>query len=291
MQAVHLSRIEPRFRHLAQTLAIFANDAGQEIWPGVSTLKQALGVEERAVHEGLQALIDRGVLERDGYRGHRRRFRYNLGKLSGYEPLPERTRAARRDAARQREARKRVQKTSSQPCTTVQGYPPLPEVGTLHHGAINPAPRCGQPCTTVRPTLHSGAPDLYEDPDPYDKNGKNERATGAVAPGLSQTEKEEENPPEEIPFERYAAIATRAIECAVHERDDSIANVKEHFRRLCAQQHLSYDTRTVQKATDAARVAQIKASRKFNDQLKLQIREPAHAPPTRRAGRAQGRLA
>jgi hypothetical protein len=40
---------------------------GLKIRPGVSTLKRALGVEDRAVHEGLQMLIECGVLERDGH--------------------------------------------------------------------------------------------------------------------------------------------------------------------------------------------------------------------------------
>ena len=80
IKAVHDSKIEPRLRHLAQTLAIFANDDGCEIWPGVTTLMKALGVEERAVRADLQALLNTGVLERDGYQRHTRRFKFNLGE-------------------------------------------------------------------------------------------------------------------------------------------------------------------------------------------------------------------
>ena len=100
LNAVHDSRIEPRLRHLAVELAIYADDDGREIYPGIQRLMRALGMAERGVRAALRLLITSGVLDRDGYQGHARRYRFNLEHLARYEP-----------PARQ----------AKQPCTPVQG--------------------------------------------------------------------------------------------------------------------------------------------------------------------------
>ena len=198
--AVHASRIERRLRPLAQTLAVFANEDGGEIWPGVRTLMQALGLEERAVRAALQALVDIGVLERNGFKRHTRRFRFNLARLASYEPTADRSGAARRDAARRREATRQTTKPArrptrfakrrrpfEKPCTTVQGSGAESVTETLHAGAANPAPACPQPCTVVPLTLHRGAPDLNDLMDP--KEVTDSSGTGAEAPGRARQPK------------------------------------------------------------------------------------------------------
>ena len=250
IQAVHDSRIDPRLRHLAQTLAYFADDHGRNIFPGVRTLMTALGQEERTVRAGLQDLLATDVLVRDGYHRHTRRFRFDLERLSRYDPPPEHTRAAKREAARRRErerAAQRLETASANPgetCTTVQGSG---SVSTLHSGAGNPALPCRQPCTVVPATLHSAAPDLQDQQDHHELTDVDTSA---------HTNDEGTDEP---PFRVYAAIATAAIACARQDGDSSDGNVVEHFKRLCAEQQLPYDHSIVQKAVDAAVFADAKA--------------------------------
>lgn len=270
IELIHLSKIDPRLRHLAQTLAIFANDDGREIRPGVAKLKQAMGVEEAAVYEGLRKLLQYGLLERDGYHRHTRRFKFNLGAVGAYEPSAERTRAGLRDAARRREANKKI-KAEAEPSTIVQGSESDLPAQTLHVGAGNPAGARTKPYTRALLTLHDGAADLPDLPDRQDEPAKT-NLPGAGAPVGSHQEKgSEKNKPapsssvEPVPFKVYAAIATRAIDCAVRDRprDDSITNIVSHFKRLCGEQQLPFDSEIVQKATDAAVVAREKVKNKF----------------------------
>jgi hypothetical protein len=279
--AVHDSRIEPRLRHLAQTLAIFStNDDGSEIWPGISRLTQALGVEERAVHKGLQELIDREVLERDGYHRRTRRFRFNLVALANYEPLPERTSAAKRDAARRREARKPrsrpttafldepdtctvVQmseaKTSPNTCTVVQMSTPA----HLHRGAATPALQCDDTCTVVRRHLHRGAVRTNEDLELNEKSGADAPKSPDADASVGSDEGPEEEGGERPAFDVYAAVATSALEQACRDRDDSNAHVAALFTRCCAERKLPYDGKIARQAIDAAIVTREKAKREF----------------------------
>jgi len=204
--AVHASRIGPRLRPIAQTLAIFANDDGGDIWPGVRTLMQALGLGERAIRDQLQALIDDGLLQPDGFRGHTRRYRFNLERLAHH--LPREVKAARREAAMRREARPEIKaarrratgsgaRSVSEPCTVVQGSESVnparrcrvPTDLTLQRGADKHAPPCTEPCTPVPSTLHPGAPDLH---DLHDL--KRSTGTGADAPGFSHRVEKTKSP-------------------------------------------------------------------------------------------------
>ena len=137
--AVFASNLEPKLRHLAQTLAVFANDDGGEMWPGVRALMRATGQKESTVRHGLQALIGTGVLERDGNHGHNRRYRFNLVALANYRARQDTS--ARAESARRREQARR--RSNQQPCTAVQGSDPQTctavqgsNAVTLHNGAL-----------------------------------------------------------------------------------------------------------------------------------------------------------
>lgn len=288
--AVHRSRVEPRLRHLAQTLAFFANDDGGEIWPGIDTLKRALGCEERTVRADLRSLLESGVLERHGHHGHTRRFRFSQERLTGYEPPLERTAAARRDAARRREAnpvlnatrRAAAQRrlgrpsegTTPEPCTTVQGRAP----GILHNGAPNPARPCCQPCTTVLPTLHDCAPDLHDLQDLQE-------LTGAHAPAHPDEETEDKKTREAggAQFRVYAAIATEAINRSLRDdHSEDLGNIAEWFKVLCARQDVTYVGDIGRRAVDAALRARAKAKRLFEEKLQqVAGRRPAAAGDAR----------
>jgi hypothetical protein len=71
----------------------------------------------------------------------------------------------------------------------------------------------------------------------------NVQETGAIAPAL----------PDDEDFKVYAAIACRALDESIREDcDDSIANVSERFKRLCAQQRKRYTAEITRKAVAAA---------------------------------------
>ena len=127
IQAVQASRLEPGLRSLALTLAIHADDAGGNIWPGVRRLQQAIGKQERAVRYALRALIERQVLVPGGLHGHRRSYRFDLAQLAAYTPT---TRAWRQpvenpvDTANENPApacRVTLHRDAPLPCTGVQG--------------------------------------------------------------------------------------------------------------------------------------------------------------------------
>jgi hypothetical protein len=258
--AVHDSSIEPRLRHLAQTLAVFADENGQEIRPGVRTLMKATGHRESLVRHGLQALVATGVLERDGQYGHTRRFRFNLEALARYRPRQDA--GGRAESARRREAQRRQASQLSQPepCTTVQVQPCTvvqgSEPATLHTGAINPALGCSEPCTTVPLTLHWGATDLKDLKDLNEKNG-------AGAPMSSH----EDAMTEEVRA-KYIALAKLAIADANRDRDDSLPTVKTHFKRRCAAEGLHPNSQIVSRAIAEALAARAKSQQQFIEQLR-----------------------
>ena len=159
IQAVHDSRIDPRLRHLAQTLAYFADDHGRNIFPGVRTLMTALGQEERTVRAGLQDLLATDVLVRDGYHPTPGA---SASTLNGSAAMTRRLntpgpRSVKRPAGANEKGplsgsklRRRTQAKPaplcrvpdrSQPCTVVPA--------TLHYRAANPAQWCRQPCTVL----------------------------------------------------------------------------------------------------------------------------------------------
>src|SRR5215510_9721308 len=87
IKAVYNSRIEPPYRFLAVALASFSPhkeldgefvEVGENIHPSVKTLAHALGVGERAVWDGLQALIESGVIVPVDFVRHTRRYRFDL---------------------------------------------------------------------------------------------------------------------------------------------------------------------------------------------------------------------
>ena len=301
INAVHQSRIEPRYRHLAQTLAIFANDDGAEIWPGIHRLTQALGVEERAVREGLHALVENRILVRDGFRHRARRFRFDMERLLSYEPASDHSGTTRRDAARRREASKQPAiSAEGDPCTVVQGSSATIEARSLHHGAATPAPPRRDPCTLVPPPLHRGAPDLN------DLNDLNE-ITGADAPGHVQplhsqevlpasrsapqtardscaTGDETNNPGFVKVGDIYAAIAGRALQRALLEKDETPANLTKHLRNICREEAVAYEDDRLQPALDAARRARDQAARDFFERVRAISPQPHQSTPRKRRG-------
>jgi hypothetical protein len=249
--AVHESRLPRRLRHLAQTLAVFANDAGGDIYPGMDTLAQALGTHHHsAIYAQLRDLQEIGVLHRDGYRRHTRRFKFDVERLSGYVPETELSR--------------------EKPSTLVEGSEARSGGLTLHRRTLNPPAPHTQPSTSTHLTLHAGAPDLKDLQEDQDQ-------TAAAAAGRSQTPKTPS--PDDVPFRVYAAMFSKALELAAQEGDPSHGNEDEHFKRLCVQQHRPCDRSIVQRAGDAARAARDHKPRLAALKARLQASGPASAEP------------
>jgi hypothetical protein len=128
IEAVHASKIERAYRFLAVTLAFYADDNGENIFPRADRLAAALGVTESRVRHGLQALVERQVIQYDGFHGHTRRFRFNLDRLACYDG-------------------------EVQPCCPQQGYDVVPGGTTLLPTAANPASGSLQTCCPQPLTL------------------------------------------------------------------------------------------------------------------------------------------
>lgn len=268
MKAVYASRLEHRLRLLAVTLASFSpNDDGGEIYPGVTRLMQMLDMEKRAVRAQLHQLIARGVLLRDGYRGHARCYRYDLDRLASYEP-------------RQLDSGARV-----------HGGAPL----RVHDGApietAKGAQPCRQGCTPVPLRVHARALDPKDPKDLRKRTGadapecsdegqtaeKAEEPTAELSRHIPVCGKPEEEPAEEAdstpsqvpPFKVYAAIAQRALDISLRDdKSDNVGNIAEHFKILCAKQHLPYGAFITQRAVDAALASRERSKQKFLRELR-----------------------
>jgi hypothetical protein len=295
IDAVYASRIEPRLRFLASVLAKYGNDDGQDIYPGPVQLMTATGQEENTIREGLQALVDSGVLVRDGFHGHTRRFRFDLDRLASYEPSVT-TRAAWRANHKPSRNGKPSRPTlrhggglkDSQPYAMAEGS----DAATLRHGGANPPPRRRQPYAMAAPTLrHGGAHKGRKS-----ESQESQKRTGAVAPACADEEKTAEkaedkteellgpaaaspaNPAVQladhrgngrIPFKVYAAIATQAVTNSLRDdKSDDLSNISEHFKRLCAAQGKPYSASLVQRAVDAALAALEKSKQDFLENLR-----------------------
>lgn len=284
IKAVHESRIEPRLRFLAATLAFHAHDDGTTIHPGISLLTQALGVSESGVREGLQALVNSQVLVRDGYHRHTRQFRFDLERLASYRPAAV-SRAAWRATLKPNRATLRhgVGLDDDQPYAMAKGSESI----TLRHGVANPTPRRSEPYAMAATTLRHGVAHIERQ-----ERQERQEQTGADAPARSDEKPEEQTeerlgtegespantrggnfpPPSvngRIPFKVYAALASQAVANSLaDDKSDDLGNIAEHFKRLCAQQGKPYSATLVQRAVDAAWAAREKERRQFIDNLR-----------------------
>lgn len=215
IQAVHQSRLEPRLRHLAQTLAFYADDQGGQIWPSLSTLANNMGVSDRAVRFGLKALITKGVLERDGFHGHVRRFRFNTDRLATYQrgEMPE--------TARQFSWR---QGGNCVPGSNGQGGNCVPG---LRRNAVasNPERSFREPGTQFHLTRNAVSADLHDLQDLHDL-----KPTGADAPACSCEEKTAEKA-EEKTEERKRQFCDDC-QCLVDDWDAIQHYRKRHVLRI-----------------------------------------------------------
>src|SRR5438045_1327519 len=125
IQSVYESKIERSYRFLAATLAFFADDAGENVYPRADRLAASLGVTESTVRHGLQALIKANVIAYDGFHGHTRRFRFNLGELRRYVPGT----TTKRDP--------KARPSKPEPCYRQQGCTDSIGAGTLLPAAQN----------------------------------------------------------------------------------------------------------------------------------------------------------
>jgi len=221
IHAVHASRIEPRLRFLASTLALYATDDGQDIYPGIATLMTATGLAESTIREGLQALVNSQLLVRDGFHGHTRRFRFDLERLAAYVPADQ-TRTEWREA---RQPYATAEGSNAQPNSRTLrhggGLEGTNGHGTLRDGVPNPTPWRTEPYATADLTLRHGVVHI----ESQESQESQERETGAAAPASSEPAEAEDDNPEAcgtnarsyspaaapMPFKVYAAIATQAI--------------------------------------------------------------------------------
>lgn len=280
--AVHKSRIEPRLRHLAQTLAIFARrEDGSEIFPGAALLMQAMGVHRRAVQNGLHGLLATGVLVRDGFHGHVRKFRFDLAALAAYEPVARHPRSTSRGATGRRHptasrhgdrsgtVHRGAQLNDSQLCTTVHPSEPV-----LHKPEpTNCAPRCAEVCTPVRVTVHHGAHDLNDLKDLTKRKITDADASARTheEPHPSPTTEPRPSPTSDDakPVPTYDEIATDALTAATRERNVSPGNVAAHFARRCAARGLACDEALTRRALDAAIARRDHAGDRFVEQARV----------------------
>jgi hypothetical protein len=253
INAVHQSRIERPYRFLLATLAFHANDEdGGDVFPSATRLAAALGVTETTVRHGLKALIERRVIQYDGFHGHTRRFRVNLEELQRYDP----TTTAKRDrTARPGESEPCHRQQGStdeigvepdlEPCRRQHGCPDGIRAQALSPAATNPVARGHEPCRPRPRTLSPAASTDHQDHQDH----QDQKITGADAPGFVNPKYADENG---RVADVYTAIAGRALERAVLERNDSAANITKHLQRICVAEAIPYDIERLQAATDAA---------------------------------------
>jgi hypothetical protein len=227
--AVYQSRLERGVRPLAATLAFFANDDGCEIRPGVKRLMQALGRTERTVREGLQVLVETGVLVRDGYARHTRRFKFDLDRLATYSPSTP-TRAARR--------------ATREPCAVPQGS----KRETLRRGAGNPAPFRREPCAVAPETLRRSAAQVLGTstdhvPDPQDHHDPQEHRT---APSARHTPTDNSRAKSREPAAdgNRAVIEALAFQILKQHITEGVtlsdSDFVELVKQACAERHIDY---------------------------------------------------
>ena len=118
-RAVLQSTIRPDLRFLAMVLALYADDDGTNIFPALKTLADNLGTTESSVKRKRRALVDAGVLTKDGggFRGRTARYRFNLARLGE----KERARAPLSD-----DARHEVKEATPAPLSEKGAYPCAP---------------------------------------------------------------------------------------------------------------------------------------------------------------------
>lgn len=299
-EAVWASHLESSWRLLAIALAdICPNDHGTEIWPGVPLLTTRLNVSARAVHRGLKELLSRQILVHDGYHGRVRRYRFDFDRLAAYRPSPTpRHQLPRRPPStgptsgahgrspntdvchpRQKSARQRLPRTSEVPqrrltCTSEVNVPTSdagvgrPVVPTLPFmvatsdvdGTVLCHPRSGLLTQASPEPLEPKEQKEQVPPEqPPPSSAPSSPTTANAGSSNSPTDDARTRPD----FRLYAAIATEALNEALRERDDSVANVSELAKRRCAAQRIDYDVEIMREAIDAAMTARRHAKDQF----------------------------
>ena len=266
--AVHESRLEPRQRHLAQTLAFYADDNGGRIWPSNRTLANNMGVSERAVRYGLEALIKKGVLERDGFHGHVRQFRFNAERLAAYQRGD--TPSAVRKFGRRQHPKSGDSVSGSGVAQGGNGVPgsgaeggnsvPGSAAQRRHGGSANPAIPFTEHGNGVHRTRQPGSTDLHDLQDHQDH-----KTTGADAPGRSAEAITRGAEPD------YGAIAKLVIDDAARAGDLSAAALTDRFHQRCAERRLTPDPGLADAALTSALDALKKSKLGFGEALRSVI--------------------
>jgi hypothetical protein len=267
--AVYVSALPRSLRDILIAHCWFANDDGSNIWPSVRTIAWMVGVDEKTVRHARRVLEYLGVLvaEADGAKGRGKTvyYRLNYEALAAVRPGQELPRFYKK-AGNQR--------------------PPFGGERRQPAPAFNSTEKAGAELQKAgRRTPESRALDAERraldskrrerapaDPlDPLDPTGSRTEQTGAEAPELT-TRGETETAADAaaaIPFSVYAAIATRALDESLREdRDESLGNVAERFKRLCADQRKPYDGEITRRAVAAAVTARDKARDQFTAQYR-----------------------
>jgi hypothetical protein len=257
IELVYKSKIERAYRFLAVTLAFYADENGENVYPGAARLATHLGLSEMRVRHGLLALVRRRVIQEDGFHGHTRRFRFDLEQLARYDPAQAR-RGDTGDAVGVTPVTR-----EAQPCCRQQGYTGESGVETLLPAATNPAAGDRQPCyPQPRTLLPAAGTDLQDLQDLQD-------LTGADAPDDADEVRDDGTERSAaVPFQVYAAIAVQAIDASQRgDHSSEYANYSEWFKRLCAQQQLPYDSDIGRRAIDAALTSRDRARTEFQAKL------------------------
>lgn len=245
MHAVYTSNLAKGLRPVALAFAWFADDDGCNVWPSIETVSRMVQSDTRSVRRCLSHLRAMGVLELEdpvkglhGGAGKSTRYRFNLAvlaSLSGSEP------GHQRQGSRESKHGHQRQGSATPTLTSVVTNPDISdtEPGQIVHKTLTPVSA-----------------------DPYEPTGTNIEQTDAGASGHSLQTKP-------IPFRVYASIASGALATSIRDdRSDSISNVLEIFKRMCAQQKLPYTAEISRKAVEAAMHAHAKAKADFETQVR-----------------------
>jgi hypothetical protein len=247
-RAVNTSRLEPSLRHIAQTLAVYADEHGANIRPGLRTVAQALGRQKRQVYRGLKALVDRQILIRTGYHHRTRCYRLDLARLAAFQPNDRCH--VRHLSNRHSEAATGVMGDIRQvSCTTLSASPIL--ISDLKTDLKK---------NRKEPTDAGASAPSPERAEPEDRNEERASNEGSANILISDVEPLPLDPEplsdliraDAPPFAVYARLAQLALQLAALERDDSFSNVAEHLKTLCAQHGQPYEAEIIRKAVDTA---------------------------------------
>jgi hypothetical protein len=261
IETVYHSRLERAYVPLAALLAFYADDEGRRVFPGADTLADSLNVSDSTIRHNLRALLVRGIILRDGYHGHVRKFRFDLERLRAYRPMPA-SRAARNSGNARENGHATLPSTATPRSPIPPDQPCRVQPETLPPAANYPAV-CGQePCRAQPLVIFNDQQDHHEQ-------------TGASAPGCAEEIPTTTKSGDFAPVgDVFATIAKRALRLAVGDKDESATNLMKHFRKVCTEDGVVCDPDQIQPAIDAALTSRDREKRKVFELVRTIGRAP-----------------